>query len=269
MRVVLGSAGARAAAFLIDAAIMLGVLIGTTLLIALAASYSGQTMGSLYAITWLLGFFILRNFYFVLHESGRRAATPGKRITRLRVVSRDGGRLGAGAVVARNLMREIEIFLPLMFLAFAHKEGMATRWTAVLALCWTAIFLFFLLFNRDRLRVGDLIAGTWVVERQVGKLGDDLLIQTASNDAMQRIAPFTPAELDVYGAFELHRLEEVLRRDDRGDRFDVAATIRRKLGRADDGQDLAFLESYYGALRSHLEHKLLFGKRKRDKFDEA
>lgn len=263
----LGSAGARAGAFTIDAIIMLAILIGTSLLIAALAIGGPGGPQSLYAIVWLLGFFVLRNFYFVLHEAGRRAATPGKRLMKLRVVSRDGARLTGAAVLARNLMREIEVFLPLMFLGFAFAEGMASRWTAVLALGWALILLFLPLFNRDRLRAGDLIAGTWVVEREVRKLGEDLLIQTAHEKDRARIAPFTTAELDAYGAFELQRLEDVLRRNDRADLFAVAGAIRRKLGRVDDEADLAFLEAYYGDLRRHLERKLLFGQRKRDKFD--
>ena len=106
-----------------------------------------------------------------------------------------------------------------------------------------------------------------MVEREVRKLGEDLLIQTAHEKDRARIAPFTAAELDAYGAFELQRLEDVLRRNDRTDLFAVAGAIRRKLGRADEGADLAFLEAYYGDLRRHLERKLLFGQRKRDKFD--
>ncbi len=267
LRLRLGSGGSRAAAFLIDAIIMLAVLIGATLLIFFAA-IGGPTGGeSLYAIVWLLGAFILRNFYFVLFETGRRAATPGKRLLKLRVVSRDGGRLTGSAVLARNLMREVEIVLPLMFLAFATAEGMVSRWTAILGFGWAALFLFLPLFNRDRMRAGDLMAGTWVVERAVRKLGDDLLIQTAHANQQRRIAPFTPAELDAYGAFELQRLEEVLRRNDRADMYAVATAIRRKIGRGDDGADLAFLEAYYAALRGHLERKMLFGHRKRDKHD--
>ncbi len=263
----LGSGGARAGAFMIDAIIMLAVLIAASLLIFSLAIGGPDGARSLYAIIWLIGFFVLRNFYFVLFEAGRRAATPGKRLMKLRVVSRDGGRLTGSAVLARNLMREIEVFLPLAFLGFASAEGMASRWTAVLALGWTLILLFLPLFNRDRLRAGDLIAGTWVVEREVRKLGEDLLIQTASEKDRGRIAPFTAAELDAYGTLELQRLEDVLRRNDRADLFAVAGAIRRKLDRADDGADLAFLEAYYAALRRHLERKLLFGTRKRDKFD--
>jgi len=263
----LGSGGARAGAFLIDAIIMLAVLIGASLLILALAIGGPRGAASIYAVVWLLGFFLLRNFYFVLFEAGKRAATPGKRLLKLRVVSRDGARLTGSAVLARNLMREIEVFLPLFFLAFAFAEGMATAWTATLALGWASILLFLPLFNHDRLRAGDLIAGTWVVERETRKLGEDLLVQTAHEKDRARIAPFTAAELDAYGAFELQRLEEVLRRNDRADLYAVATAIRRKLGRQEEGYDHAFLEAYYVALRHHLERKLLFGQRKRNKYD--
>jgi uncharacterized RDD family membrane protein YckC len=267
LRLRLGSGGARAAAFMIDAIIMVMVLVGASLLVLTGIHYGGKGLEPLYAVIWLLGFFLLRNFYFVLHEAGRRAATPGKRLMKLRVVSRDGGRLTGSAVLARNLMREIEIFLPLAFVGFASAEGMVSKWTGMLALGWTLIFALMPLFNRDRMRSGDLIAGTWVVEREVRTLGEDLLIQTAQDSDRQRIAPFTADELDAYGAFELQRLEEILRRNDRDDLYAVATAIRTKLGRADDRADLAFLESYYIALRGHLERKLLFGQRKRDKHD--
>ena len=41
-----------------------------------------------------------------------RGITPGKRVFGLRVIDRGGGALRADAVIARNLMREIEVFLP-------------------------------------------------------------------------------------------------------------------------------------------------------------
>ena len=40
-------------------------------------------------------------------------ATIGKRTAGIRVIARDGGPLGAGAVFARNLTRDLEFFLPL------------------------------------------------------------------------------------------------------------------------------------------------------------
>ena len=116
------------------------------------------------AVLWLIGSFILRNGWFSLFEMGSRGATPGKRLMGLRVVARDGARLTGAAVIARNAMREIEVFLPLSFLGAQAAEGTADTFLVIFALVWSGIFLFFPLLNRDRLRVGDLVAGTWVVQ---------------------------------------------------------------------------------------------------------
>ncbi|PKP91037.1 MAG: RDD family protein [Alphaproteobacteria bacterium HGW-Alphaproteobacteria-16] len=265
----LGSAASRAGAFVIDATIMLTVLILVTILAALLAG-GFKTFGPA-AVIWLLGFFLLRNFYFTLFESGGRAATPGKRALKLRVVARDGGRLTGGAILARNLMREVEVFLPLIFIVSARTQGVSNRWVALIGFAWTAIFLFMPLFNRDRLRAGDMLAGTWVVENERPKIAPDLLAQTDQDDIAAH--DFAPHELETYGQFEVQRLEEVLRRNDDDTITTVASVIRRKLGRTDRygsvEQDRAFLDAYYAAARLHLERRMLFGQRKRDKFDST
>ncbi|UUL83955.1 RDD family protein [Sphingomonas qomolangmaensis] len=265
LQLKLAGSGARAGAFLIDALVMLAILIGTTLALFAFHAGLGSAFGSLLLILWMLGFFALRNFYFILSESGARAATLGKRVMRLRVIARDGGRLTGGAIVARNLMREIEIFLPLMFTAYSASQGIGDRWAGAAGLLWAAIFLFFPAFNRDRLRAGDLIAGTWVIETQRRRIGTDLLAAAP----IAATTPFSDAELDAYGQYELQKLEEVLRRDDRDSITTVAAAIRRRIGRDDMPDDRQFLDAYYAAVRLHLERKLLFGQRKRDKFDAA
>ncbi|HYE26800.1 MAG TPA: RDD family protein, partial [Allosphingosinicella sp.] len=153
LQLELGSAGARAAAFMLDALMIIGLLVAMTLVIALVAM-AGEA--EVLAILWLLGFFVLRNGWFSLFEMGGRGATPGKRLMGLRVVARDGARLTGGAVIARNAMREIEVFLPLSFLGQQAAEGRADAFLILFALVWSGIFLFFPLFNRDRLRIGDL-----------------------------------------------------------------------------------------------------------------
>jgi len=265
----LASAGSRAGAFTIDAVIMLVTLIALTIGAVMLLGGTGHASAPI--MIWLLGFFLLRNFYFTLFESGTRAATPGKRALKLRVVARDGGRLTGGAILARNLMREVEVFLPLIFLLTAQAQGFSNRWLGLIGFGWTAIFLFMPLFNRDRLRAGDLLAGTWVVENERPKIAPDLL---AANDREVIDAyDFTPEELEVYGQFEIQRLEDVLHRNDPDTLTTVAAVIRRKIERRDEGgnwsHDRAFLEAYYAATRLHLERRLLFGQRKRDKFDSA
>lgn len=261
----LASAGSRAGAFMIDAIIMLAVLIALTVAAIFAIGGTGHASAPL--MIWLLGFFLLRNFYFTLFESGARAATPGKRALKLRVVARDGGRLTGAAILARNLMREVEVFLPLIFLATATAQGFSNRWLGLIGFGWTAIFLFMPLFNRDRLRAGDLVAGTWVVENERPKIAPDLL--AANDHAAIEAYAFAPHELETYGQFEIQRLEDVLHRNDPDTLTTVAGVIRRKLGRRDDGNDRAFLEAYYAAARRHLERRLLFGQRKRDKFDSS
>lgn len=260
----LASAGSRAAAFTIDAAIMLAALIALT--IAAAGLLTSQQSASVAAILWLLGFFLLRNFYFTLFESGGRAATLGKRALKLRVVARDGGRLTGGAVLARNLTREIEVFLPLIFLLTAQAEGFSSRWLTLFGFGWTAIFMLFPLFNRDRLRAGDLVAGTWVVRTPKQRLGRDMADH--GSDRLHGY-DFTPAQIDAYGQHELHVLELVLRQRNRETMRIVAERIATKIGwpRDPSESDHDFLSAYYAALRGRLEQRLLMGRRRLDKHD--
>ena len=261
-----GTAGARAGAFLLDGVLMLGVLILTSIAIGLMA-FASQSI--LMIGLWIVGFFILRNGWFTLFEMGARGATPGKRIVGLRVVARDGARLTGGAVIARNAMREIEIFLPLSYF-FASLGAMFTGGDVLLpllALGWSMIFLFFPLFNRDRLRVGDLLAGTWVVHRARAQLGHDLAASAAQSTRPRRV--FTDAQLDLYGVYELQTLEDVLRGGQTDAIVTVAAAIRRKGDMPDDGDDYGFLSDYYAALCGRLERGMMVGLRREDKYSKA
>ena len=258
LRIELGSAGERAGAFVIDLLAILVVLIVATIAIAYLAWASHQ---GAFAVLWLLGFFVLRNGWFALFELSGSGATPGKRLVGLRVVARDGARLTGGAVIARNAMREIELFLPLSFLGSQAVHGWADSALTLFALGWSGIFLFFPLFNRDRLRVGDLLAGTWVVHTVRGKLGSDLVVPV---ERERRV--FSEAALGLYGVYELQMLEEVLRGGSEEAIVTVAATIRRKAGLPDDHDDLGFLTDYYAALCGRLERGLLVGRRRADKF---
>jgi len=262
LRLHLGRVSERAAAFIIDLVIVMVTLFAFTLLAITAVVGSGtKEAAEATGIIWLLGFFVLRNCYFIAFELGMRAATPGKRIMRLRVVARDGGRLTGEAVVARNAMRELEFILPIQML-FAYGDGWLS-WIAGLAS--TGMFLAFPLFNRDNLRVGDLLAGTWVVRQPRAELGHTV-------GQRRRSAPefvFTEAQLDAYGEFELQRLEDVLRREDDLSLIVVARAIQRKIDWTGGGEDLDFLQAYYTALCLKLERNMLFGKRRADKHSKA
>lgn len=261
LRLSVASAGTRATAFAIDAAIIVGALIAMTLLLLLAGWALGRGPSEWVFVLWLLGFFFGRNAYFLFFELGQRAATPGKRMSRIRVAARDGERLAPDAVIARNLLREVEVFLPLSFLAASLGGGDAGGLPAIAGLAWAGLFLTFPLLNRDRLRCGDLVAGTWVVRDPRRRLGRVLV------EAAPPASAFSDAELQAYGAYELHTLEDVLRREDGAAAATVARAIAGKIGREEPADARAFLHAYYGALKARLERDLLMGKRKRDKHD--
>jgi uncharacterized RDD family membrane protein YckC len=271
LRLNIGDAGQRAGAFLLDAAIILAILVGLTIAaifmgIGAAAAGGGEAGMEMVGVVWLLGFFLLRNFYFTAFELSARAATPGKRMMGLRVASRDGGRLRAESVFARNAMRELEVFLPLTLLLGQAKEGGVESWMYILGFIWAAIFVFFPLFNRDRLRCGDLVGGTWVVRNPRHKLTRDM-----ADDGSARLNrfDFAPAQIDAYGAKELHILEDVLRLRNRRVMRSVAERIAAKIAfpHTPFDDDYDFLSAYYAALRGRLESRLLMGVRRHDKHD--
>lgn len=262
LRLDLAGAGERATAFLIDALIMLAILIAMSIAAGFIMSSAGQSSASVMAIIWLLGFFVLRNGWFVLFELSGRGATPGKRLLGLRVVARDGSRLTGGAVLVRNAMREVELFLPLAFLAIDARASRLDALIYILTFSWVALFLFFPLFNRDRLRVGDLLAGTWVVHVVRGTLAEDLVGVVTTRQRRT----FPKEALDVYGIYELQTLEDVLRKGSDDALVIVAASIRAKTGLSDDGDVYGFLSDYYAALCARLERDALVGRRQENKF---
>jgi uncharacterized RDD family membrane protein YckC len=261
LRIVLAEAGERAAALLLDLAIILGVLIAATIALAIMGAVLNFGVEELIGVVWLLIAFFLRNFYFTAFELTPRAATPGKRALGLRVAMRDGGRLTAEAIFLRNVMREVELFVPitLVFAVGFSEDGLAY----LMALIWCGVFVLFPLFNKDRLRVGDLVGGTWVVRAPKRVLDIDL-----AGDEVETEGLFSAEALDAYGVKELTVLEDVLRRRDPATMKAVAERIQYKTGARAFGSPLEFLQAYYKALRLHLESRLLFGRRRRDKYDK-
>lgn len=263
LRIKLADAGTRAAAFLLDFVFIAVAAIVITIVALFGVGGLGSEGFQPLFVVWIILIFFLRNAYFIVFEAGRRAATPGKRIVGIRVASRSGDGLSIDQVIARNLMREIEVFLPLSIIVGRSGTDLADTLTTVFGLVWTLLFALFPLFNRDRMRIGDLLAGTWVVEAPKRALLEDL---SARQDAGTGAFRFSHAQLDAYGIAELHKLEEVLRRDDYFALRMVAETIGRKIGAAPQAHDArAFLTAYYGELRAHLERKLLLGNRRENK----
>jgi len=270
----LAPAGDRAAAFMLDVVIQLGVV--AAIGIGLAVAVGGDTSSWLTPAVIVLSFLIV-NFYFAFFEIRWQGATPGKRKLGLRVIDARGGQLDASAVFARNLVRELEVWTPLRFvIGNRFLWPGAPGWALVLASAWTLVFLLLPIFNKDRLRVGDLIGGTRVVRQPRTVLLPDLVDEAASTAAARsdQLAEhaFTDAQLAIYGIYELQVLENLLRQDPGSLGYQtsvqtVAAKIRAKLEyRGTVTDDLQFLRDFYVALRAHLEQKMLFGQRRKDKF---
>lgn len=216
----------------------------------------------------ILTFFVFRYGYFLFFELGPRGATPGKRLLGIRVASRNGAQLSAEAVVARNLIRDIELFLPIAFLQIAPSgEAGSAGWAG---LVWFVIFMAIPFLNKNALRAGDIIAGTWVVEAPRNKLENTLSTQGAASGTSALTGAkyqFDESELSVYGEHELQTLERVLREENQAALENVHAAICRKIGwQPGGGDERAFLEAFYAQLRAKLEGGMRFGKRKKDKF---
>ncbi len=281
----LGELGERASAFLIDLVFLtlaiIGLVLGLLLLgwigvpIALAG---GWGIAMLVVII-----FLMRTLYFAFFELRWRGATPGKRIMKLKVIDRAGGPLRADAVMVRNLMREVEVFLPLTLILSGTAGTSADQMTELAMLGWTGIFTLFPLFNRDRLRLGDLVAGTCVIATPRAMLLRDLSETSPRATRTAAAQPpryaFTQQQLDVYGTMELQTLEDVLRRTDihaAETRRESAKRIRKRIAwedpagpNATDFNANAFLEAFYAAQRGRLEKNMLFGIHRRDKNDRA
>ncbi len=269
----LAARSARAGALLIDLLLIGVIMVATTLgliWIGVGVFKTGPVAGRTDAIghalqflfiLWLAAMFLLRNAWFLFFELSPRGATPGKRISHIRVAARDGGRLTAEMILARNLLRDIELFLPASFLLSARGGDMGAA--GIAAAAWFLVFALFPFFNRDALRAGDLIAGTWVVEAPRHKLA------AALSAAPARAAPayrFTEADLAIYGEYELQVLEKVLRENRREAIHAVYTRICGKLGwNTGNGDERAFLDAYYTQLRARLESGMRLGQRKPDK----
>lgn len=139
----IGGPGARSYAFIIDWHIRLLVAAAWFFAAVLLIS---RTHGVFSTPTRAFTFVAIAPslaIYFLYHpvlEVLMHGRTPGKRIAGLRLVSRDGGAPGAGALLIRNVFRLVDS-LPVVYCV-----GLATA-----------------MLNQDSLRIGDIAAGTVLV----------------------------------------------------------------------------------------------------------
>ena len=141
--------GSRGAAAALDTLICLAALVILGLIVALAASYAGLTLGrtSSASATWVIAAYVLVQFavvwgYYVVFEGIWDGQTPGKRMMKLRVV-RDGGfSVTFTASAVRNLLRAVDFI-------GVYLVGIVVALT-----------------NDSRKRLGDIVAGTFVIKEE-------------------------------------------------------------------------------------------------------
>lgn len=264
--------GVRFGAQLIDILITsLAALAMVLFLGAIGLSAPGYMM----AIASML-FFLIRIPYYVVTELLWNGQTLGKRMVKIKVIASNSGSLTAQSLVVRNLMKEAEIFLPGTLLL--SLDSGSPIWSLI-SLAWITGVIAVPLINARSQRLGDIIAGTFVIHLPKPILLKDLALASNANTEVKSKFTFLAHQLDHYGAFELQTLEDLLRADAtvynaatamrRKDTIDaVVKQIRKKIDFADKvlpAENLQFLQAFYNAQRAFLEQRQLFGDKRANK----
>ena len=108
----IAGAGSRTLAASLDYFVLVLLLLAWALIWGFALSAAGTWA----FVALIVGFFVLEWGYFAVSEIVGRGQTIGKRATRLRVITAEGGTPSAGAFLARNLVRTLDLVfgIPLM-----------------------------------------------------------------------------------------------------------------------------------------------------------
>lgn len=182
-RVHVAGPSRRAVAYGVDLLIRVGIFIALAVVAEMAGAsvdFEGTSQGVL-----LVVMFSLEWGYYILFESLWNGQTPGKRVLKLRTVKESGVPLTFLDVVLRNLLRGAD-WLP----------------------TFNVVGLVVMAADARFRRLGDMVAGTMVVQEAKGRIGTALVISP----------PPTPAELEAIpasvrlSASEMDVLESFLRR---------------------------------------------------------
>lgn len=155
---ILAGIGNRAWGLLIDylvlAAILTAFIIAWVIIVGQLSDFWSQIFGSaadvwLIAITLIVGFVIYAG-YFVFFETMWQGQTPGKQAAKIRVVRDDGRPIGMQQATLRALLRPFDEFL--------------------------FVGAFLIMFSRQEKRLGDLAAGTIVIQAEAATTSATVMI---------------------------------------------------------------------------------------------
>lgn len=172
---ILAGIGNRTLALVIDYHILGVILVGFWILwywftmgLFSILSQSGGDYSNvplwLLAIALLINF-VLYNGYFVFFETIWRGQTPGKRITKIRVVQDDGRPIGLPQAALRSILRLIDDFL--------------------------FIGLFCILLGKREKRIGDWAAGTIVVQETRADAKTNIVISDVATELAKTLPETT------------------------------------------------------------------------------
>lgn len=166
--------GSRSYAFIIDWHIRFILALAWFFIVYLLhAALGGIDFDFFFDDSWgLVTYLPAGLIYFLYHpvlEVGMQGRTPGKRMAGVRIVAMDGRTPGAGALLLRNVFRLVDS-LPSVYMV-----GMAA--------C---------IFTKNAVRIGDMAAGTLLVEEQ--QVGNNDLENVS---ALANHAHYSPEHLEI------------------------------------------------------------------------
>ncbi len=269
----------RLYAFLTDVVILTLVTVGLFFLFyAPILITRSEFVEDISVVLFGLVHFVLWNGYGIWFEWRWNGTTPGKRLAGIQVIRNEGGRLTFPAILVRNLIKEVEVWMPirvLLILLIGHQVPYAF-------LGCFSLLLYPLLdtFNR---RLGDVAAGTAVVKSPSPVELPEEVMQMRGEIEGQPDYFFSTDMLEVYGKVQLYALQEVLeehlfsrkKRYRGGDRQTLLVDIKRKVvekldypEEVPDDEAVDFLQSFYQSMRDYLEGQLISGRSTRDELKE-
>jgi uncharacterized RDD family membrane protein YckC len=200
---VIAGIGSRFVAVALDILIQtaVGGVIGLVLiLVTIGVALPRPDYGMWGAAALILFFFVLYFGYFAIFEIIWNGQTPGKRITKIRVIKDSGRPLTPAETIGRNLMRIVDS------LPSCYAIGIVT-----------------MLLNKQNKRLGDLLVGALVVREAT--LADLRPVWQTTEDPV--LAALPPMGAHALTPEESELVESFLRR-----RLDLDPTIRYRM--ADD-----------------------------------